>query len=189
MKNSVTKIALALVAMISMTGCPSKKKSNQFYGGYGYNAAYCQTANCYGTVSGYPQMFATGLGKIQTTDLHAEVAVSIQTINQVSSFTMNSWSGNTRFSGVMNVYSVRYCQIPPGQYQIEGTGNFYGPGTMSSFTGTMNAYGPYGSFQIYFPNNFISAITTTSVMGPSFPFAIQNNVFVSAPGCGEFVME
>ena len=77
MKNSVTKIALALLAVVTMTGCPSKKNNNnQVVNPYGYqtgynpyNGSYCNQLNgCYGQ-SGYGQMFTTGLGKIQSSML------------------------------------------------------------------------------------------------------------------------
>lgn len=196
MKNSVAKIALALVAMITMAGCPSKKNSNQFASPYGYqngynqyNGMYCNQLNgCYGQ-GNYGQMFTTGLGKINSSHLQAEVAINFSTVSAVNGFTMNSWQGNTQMVATMNVYqSSGFCPIPPGQYQLQGTGNF-GYGAMSlSFTGTLGA-GNY--VRIEFPSNFLSPMNTYSIMGPQFRFAVQNSVYVQSPygSCGVFVME
>lgn len=196
MKNSVTKIAVALVAMITMAGCPSKKNSNQFVSPYGYqsgynqyNGTYCnQAAGCYGQ-TGYGQMFTTGLGKIQSSQLHAEVAINFSTSNSVSGFNISSYAGNTQMVATMNVYSSsQFCPIPPGQYQLQGTGSFGTGAQALSFTGVLNA-GNYVSIQ--FPSNFLTAINTYSIMGPAFKFAVQNSVYVNSPygSCGVFVME
>ena len=48
MKNTVTKIALALLAVITMTGCPGKKKNNnQFVSPPGYQSGYSQYNGTY----------------------------------------------------------------------------------------------------------------------------------------------
>lgn len=197
MKNTVAKITLALVAMVTMTACPSKKNNNnQFASPYGYQTgynpytgSYCNQLNgCYGQ-TGYGQMFTTGLGKIQSSHLHAEVAINFSTSTSVNSFAMNSWQGNTQMIATMNVYSSSgFCPIPPGQYQLQGSGNFgYGAQSLS-FTGTLAAGNYVG---IEFPNNFLSSMQTSSVMGPTFRFAVQNSVYVHSPygSCGVFVME
>lgn len=197
MKNTFARIALALVAVVTMTGCPGKKKdNNQFVNGYGYqtgynqyNGTFCNQMNgCYGQ-SGYGQMFTTGLGKINSSHLQAEVAINFTTSSAVNGFVMNSWQGNTQMVATMNVYSSSgFCPIPPGQYQLQGTGNF-GYGSQSlSFTGVLSAGNYVG---IDFPSNFLSSIQTTSIMGPTFRFAVQNSVYIHSPygSCGVFEME
>lgn len=197
MTKIAAKLALALVAVITMTGCPGKKNSNnQFANPYGYqsgynqyNGTFCnQLSGCYGQ-TGYGQMFTTGLGKIQSSQLHAEVAINFSTTSAVNGFAMNSWQGNTQMVATMNVYSSSgFCPIPPGQYQLQGYGNF-GQGAQSlSFTGTLAAGNYVG---IEFPSNFLSSMQATSIMGPTFRFAVQNSVYVHSPygSCGVFVME
>lgn len=189
--TSTKKVAVALVAMFAMTGCPAKKSNNGYGFQYGYNyGTYCNAVSgCYGQ-QGYGQMFASALGKINNSQFQAEVAVNFQVGSGGVYGGINSYAGNTQMIGTLNVYSSSpFCPIAPGQYQLMGNGMF-GSGIAShSFTGTIVA--SYGGVQILFPNNFISAITSTSLMGPSFPFAIQNDVVVTSPygSCGTFVME
>lgn len=199
--RSTRNIALALLAMVTMAGCPSKKNANQNivvdpnYHGYQYNGTYCGAVNgCYNQ-PGYGQMFASALGKIRTTDLNAEIALNFSTNTAVSSFPGPAgYNDNTTIIGTLNVYSSTYgmsfgCQIPPGQYQLYGQGSFGNGQAAYSFTGQIMAGGGYVT--INFQNNFLTAIRATSIMGPVFPFAAQNTVTVTSPygSCGVFVME